>query len=287
MARAALSRRGAQPEVRASEGGRLSEISAALLSVLMPAGCRICESLLTRASRIPICDECLASFQPIVSAVCDTCGNPIEGVTTGSQEPASGDGQKFLCPICMRKKHYEKRIYHFDRVRSWSLYDGTIVRAIILLKFENIDPLGRLFAGYLREMVAREAAAFEADVVVPVPLHRQRERERGYNQAALIARPLAKMLGAPYKSVLLTRTRPRPDKHVLSHDERWESVRGAFATRPGSQVDNLRVLLVDDVMTTGATLDSCAKALLDAGAKAVAGLTVARAVSRRSAEHLQ
>jgi competence protein ComFC len=124
-------------------------------------------------------------------------------------------------------------------------------------------------------------------VVVPVPLHRQRERERGYNQAALIAKPLAKMLGLPCKSVLLTRIRPRPDKHILTLEERWESVRGAFATRPGSQIDNLRVLLLDDVMTTGATLDSCAKTLRDAGARSVVGVTVARARLRNSAAHLR
>jgi predicted amidophosphoribosyltransferase len=74
------------------------------------------------------------------------------------------------------------------------------------------------------------------------------------------------------------RTRARPDKQVLSLEERWESVRGAFATRPGSQVDNLRVLLVDDVLTTGATLDACARALREAGAKSVIGLTAGRAV---------
>jgi len=73
------------------------------------------------------------------------------------------------------------------------------------------------------------------------------------------------------------RIRARPDKHILSLEERWESVRGAFATRPGSQVDKLRVLLVDDVMTTGATLDACAKVLREAGARSVIALTVARA----------
>jgi competence protein ComFC len=130
-------------------------------------------------------------------------------------------------------------------------------------------------------------AALQADVVVPVPLHRQRERERGYNQAALIAKPLAKRLRLPYKSVLLTRIRPRPDKDLLSYEERWESVRGAFATRAGSQVDNLRVLLVDGVMTSGATLDSCAKTLREAGARSVIGLTVARAVLKNAAERLQ
>jgi ComF family protein len=162
-----------------------------------------------------------------------------------------------------------------------------MVQAILFLKFESIDPLGELFARMLAEMAVLGGPAFEADVVVPVPLHRRRQRERGYNQAALIAKPLAKRLGLPYKSVLLTRIRPRPERHLLTLDERWESVRGAFATRPGSQVDNLRVLLVDDVMTTGAMLDSCAKTLRDAGARSVTGLTVARAKLRNTADDLR
>src|SRR3989440_11754570 len=145
----------------------------------------------------------------------------------------------------------------------------------MLLKFERMEPLGRWFAERLVEVARREAIT--VDIVVPVPLHRQRERERGYNQADLIARPLAKRLKLPYRAVLLVRTRPRPAKQILSLEERWTSVRSAFATRPGSQVDKLRVLLVDDVMTTGATLDACARALREAGAKSVIGLTVARA----------
>ena len=209
--------------------------------------------------------------------VCDKCGRSIEGL-------ANSDEDTFVCPTCAND---EWGGYAFDRVRSWAVYEGALVRAILLLKFENIDPLGKLFAGRLAQVAVDGGPAFEADVVVPVPLHRQRERERGYNQAALIAKPLAKRLGLPYKSVLLTRIRPRPDKHLLSYEERWESVRGAFATRPGSQVDNLRVLLVDDVMTSGATLDSCAKTLREAGARSVIGLTVARAVLRNATERLR
>jgi len=138
--------------------------------------------------------------------------------------------------------------------------------------------LGVWFAERLAELVNTGGGPLAVDVVVPVPLHRERQKERGYNQAALLSRPLAKKLRLPHKAVLLMRTRARPDKQVLSLEERWESVRGAFATRPGSQVDNLRVLLVDDVLTSGATLDACARALLDAGAKSVIGLTVARAM---------
>ena len=255
----------------------LSNVRSALLSVAFPAGCRICERLLTEATRIPICNDCLGSFGPITGTVCDKCGRAVEGA-------ARSDLETFVCPTCANG---EGRGYAFVRVKRWAVYEGTLVRAILLLKFENIDLLGKLFAQWFAEVVAGSGSAFQADVVVPVPLHRQRERERGYNQAALIAKPLAKRLGLPYKSVLLTRIRPRPDKHLLSYEERWESVRGAFATRPGSQVDNLRVLLVDDVMTSGATLDSCAKTLREAGARSVIGLTVARAVLRNATERLR
>jgi competence protein ComFC len=117
----------------------------------------------------------------------------------------------------------------------------------------------------------------EADVIVPVPLHRQRARERGFNQVDVFGRPLAKGLGLPYRSLLLVRSRARPEKHLLRQEERWEAVRGAFAMRSGGRVDNLRILLLDDVMTTGATLDACSRALRDAGAKSVLGLTIARA----------
>jgi ComF family protein len=257
-------------------GGWIAGAGDALVSVLFPADCRICEGLLTRASRVPICGECLAAFRTLPQRVCELCGWPLEAPFAAARArcgPADGQAQESLaCTIC------PGRTFAFDRARSYAAYDGAVVRAIVMLKFERIEPLGAWFADRLWETVKRDGKALAADIVVPVPLHRQRERERGYNQADLVARPLARRLGLPYRAVLLVRTRPRPDKQVLSLSERWESVRGAFATRPGSQVDNLRVLLVDDVMTTGATLDACARALREAGAKSVIGLTVARAV---------
>jgi ComF family protein len=167
--------------------------------------------------------------------------------------------------------------YAFERARSFAIYENEIVRAIVMLKFERIEPLAKWFAERLAEIHAANAKILGADVVVPVPLHRDREKERGYNQAELLSKPLAKILRLPHRGVLLVRTKPRPAKLVLTLRERWAVVRGAFEIRPGSQVDNLRVLLLDDVMTTGATLDACSKALRDAGAKSVVALTVARA----------
>jgi ComF family protein len=243
----------------------MAEAGDALTSVFFPAPCRICDGLLVRASRVPICEDCRDTFAALPETRCAVCGVGLAGLT-------ADEGQQPVCPLC------KERTYGFDRARSYGIYKGALIRAILLLKFEEMAPLGEWFAARLAELVHQAPELLAADIVVPVPLHRQREKERGYNQAALIAKPLAKRLGLPYGAVLLVRTRPRPDKHILSEEERWESVRGAFATRPGSQVDKRRVLLVDDVLTTGATLDACARALREAGAKSVIGLTVARAL---------
>ncbi|HUI73951.1 MAG TPA: ComF family protein [Candidatus Acidoferrum sp.] len=247
----------------------LSAARDALTSVLLGGDCRICKRVLLHSSRVPLCQECLESFALMPGEVCAKCGLPRE---TWSVESAGQTEEEARCPACRAE------MFAFDRARSFAVYENAVVRAILLLKFERIEPLGWWFARRLAQIVAEQGESFAADVVVPVPLHRDRERERGYNQAEMLSKPLAKILGLPHRGVLLMRTKPRPNKHILTLEERWEAVRGAFATRPGSQVDNQRVLLVDDVMTTGATLDACAKALREAGAKAVLGLTVARAV---------
>jgi competence protein ComFC len=255
----------------------LNAAGDAVVSVFFPAGCRLCDQLLTRATRVPICDECFASFCPLPPSVCTICGAPV--VTPFSTVPGAASEPETLANLDAPSRgclQCQGRTFAHERALSYAAYGGQLAKTIILLKFERVEPLAAWLAEKLAIVATREAVA--ADIVVPVPLHSQRESERGYNQAGLFARPLAKRLGLPYRPVLLMRTKPRPDKRVLSFSERWESVRGAFATRPGSRVDNLRVLLIDDVRTTGATLDACSKALLLAGAKSVVGLTVARAV---------
>lgn len=239
-----------------------------LAAVLFPAPCRICGATLLTASRIPICVNCFAAFKPIEQPMCACCGRPFLVAS-----PVASVSGEVLCRLCQRK------YYAFDRARSYGVYNDALHHAILLLKYEEVVRLGDWFAARLAEIVEREAAEFRADVVVPVPLHPDRERERGYNQAELIARPLARRLHLKQGAYLLMRTKPRPPRLVLSRKEHWDSVRGAYATRKGLRVDKLRVLLIDDVLTTGATLDSCARALKDAGAASVLGLTVARVVS--------
>jgi len=239
----------------------------ALASLVLPAPCRICARVLDTGSAIPFCHDCIGALtQTLREPLCAQCGRPIvsAAVKEGISQP--------LCHLC------RSGVYAFDFARSFGAYTPRMSRAILLLKYGNVAPLGKWFAQRLAGLVAGQPQEFAADAVVPVPLDRGRLRERGYNQAELIAKPLARMLGIPFRSYLLVRTRPRPNQLRLTRRERWETVRGAYATHKTAQVDKLRVILVDDVFTTGATLDACSRALKGAGAARVVGLTVARAL---------
>jgi competence protein ComFC len=220
---------------------------------------------LDTASRVPICEQCLSSFEKISGPQCVCCGRPIIS-------PVAADFLVVQCRLCRAKT------FGFDTARSFALYNSPMVRAILLLKHDGVAPMGVWFADRLKELAARTPECLNADVIVPVPLHPARLRERGYNQAELIARPLAKRLKLRVKPFLLVRTRPRPEKLRMTRRERWDTVKGAYVAREGIRVDKLHILLVDDVMTTGATLDACSRALRKAGAARVTALTVARSV---------
>src|ERR1700674_1602365 len=244
----------------------------ALASLVLPAPCRICNRILDTGSPIPFCHACIAALtQTLPEPLCGQCGRPI--VSTAVAEGVSLP----LCHLCRNGK------YAFDFARSFGPYTPRMSRAILLLKYGNVAPLGAWFARRLAGLIASQPQGFAADAVVPVPLDRGRQRERGYNRAEHIAKPLACLLGIPFRSYLLVRTRPRPNQLRLTFRERWETVRGAYATHKMAQVDKLRVLLVDDVFTTGATLDACSRALKGAGAARVVGLTVARALPQSPA----
>jgi predicted amidophosphoribosyltransferase len=169
----------------------------ALASVIFPAPCRVCGELLLSASRIPICGDCLASFERIAEPMCQTCGRPFTYPIAAQTVPS-------LCRLC------RARFSGFERARSYANYNDALAKAIVLLKYEEVKPLGRWFAERLAEVVRENTEAIRVDVVVPVPLHPDRQRERGYNQAELIARPLANMLGIRLGPYLLVRKQPRP-----------------------------------------------------------------------------
>ena len=192
--------------------------------------------------------------------VCDGCGAPF---------PYSF-GAGVRCPACTDHPHL------FDRARATCLYDEESRDLILKLKHADRTDLAGLFARW----IARSAADLlaDADAITPVPLHRTRLFSRRYNQAAEIARPLSRMAHIPYRPDWLVRPRASPSQGNKSARGRRLNVRGAFAVPPSAarQVVGKRILLIDDVFTTGATVDACARALKRAGAAAVDVAVVAR-----------
>lgn len=199
-----------------------------------------------------VCDRCAARLTVFQPPWCPRCGAP--------------EGQPNTRCRCGQLPE------SLDRVRSTTLYAGWLRQAIIAFKYEGerarADHLGAC-------LVDAVAALLPADALVPVPLHQRRLRERGYNQAALLAHRVSAVVGVPVTEALI-RTRPTPQQVGLDAARRQANVRGAFAAAPGAEVDGLRFILIDDVLTTGATLGACAEVLRVAGAASVAAATLAR-----------
>jgi len=164
---------------------------------------------------------------------------------------------------------------HIDGIRSVALFEGTVREAIHRLKYDYVREL----AVPLGEMLSRfwEQTPLAGDVLVPVPLHARRLKERGYNQATLLAQRLGQATGIPVDDRALHRDRYTSSQTGLTAQQRRRNVDAAFSCR-GTGIAGKRVVLIDDVCTTGATLEACGEAMRDAHAKSVWALTVARAV---------
>ncbi len=239
------------------------EIGARLLWLLVPGECRICGASLIRLSRIPVCAKCLQPPEPLSAEYfCVCCRTPFLNAA-----PLDEQGRCRLCRQGMRG---------FDAAYSWGAYEGRLRDLIHLFKYGGIRPLGKVLGEWMALAMPREE---RFDRIVPVPLHWVKRCRRGFNQSELLARAIARRYGMPV-SPLLRRVRATAAQAGLSHSARRANVEGAFRVRRGVSLEGLRVLLVDDVMTTGATASACARALKQAGARYVAVLTLARADRR-------
>lgn len=212
----------------------------------------------------PVCADCLANLQPLSEArSCDLCGLPFE-------ESAALQGTT-RCGACMAEPPT------FDRARSFGVYEGHLRQLIHLLKYERMRPL----AGPLADGMATVLESFPVpDLLMPVPLFRTRRWQRGFNQALALTRELSRRTAIPFEKRALQRSRATQPQAGLSYAERRRNVQGAFVVSQRHRVSGRTILVIDDVMTTGATLDACARSLKAAGAKAVLTLTVARAKRR-------
>jgi ComF family protein len=227
------------------------------LDLLFPPACGGCGKLGSRW-----CKECQQRVQLLNGTLCEVCGLPqdVEGV----------------CDTCRIDRP------HFHVLRAWAVFDDPLRNALHKLKYRRDIALGDAITAHMIYYV--KSLNWQLDMVVPIPLSRQRYKQRGYNQVGMIARPLALALGVEFAPKALVRHKETRSQVGLSKRERWKNVQGAF--RAGSNVNGKNILVLDDVSTTGSTLSSSAEALLSSGAKNIYALTVARALPRHGLRHV-
>jgi ComF family protein len=232
------------------------------LAVLaFPASCILCRSSLDRPLDGPLCYECLQSLPRIRQPYCPRCGLPYEeGVAPG------------LCGSCRGGPRRRR----FRLARAAGPYEGDLRESLIHLKFRGRQRIASSLGRFAFERCVLSDALEKPVAVVPVPLGRIRRRQRGYNQAELLAVAIARLAEVPMKRRVLVKSKERPPQAELSAEARWRNAVGAYQARIPSRLFGKPLLLVDDVFTTGATVEACTRALLKAGAGLVDVLTVAR-----------
>src|SRR6266403_4865532 len=235
------------------------DLLEAAVSLLYPSVCTICGRSI-RADEC-LCDQCESKAVRIVAPFCQKCSEPFEGSITST----------FTCANCAHRE------IHFDAAVAAYRGRGVVRQIIHEFKYNRQIHLRHLVARWLGAALDDERLCGRRfDVIVPVPLHPARQRERGFNQASLLAELLSARTSIPVKP-LLERTRYTTTQTALDRSERMENLHNAFRLRKNADVRGLRVLLIDDVLTTGSTLSECARVLKRAGAISVHAATAARA----------
>lgn len=235
------------------------EFLRAFLDVLFPPLCHVCKAPVPEAGELHLCAACLGAMTPITSPLCPRCGVP----------HGTEGGIDHLCGSCLLTPP------PFDGARGALLYDGPLQELIHRHKYGHKAHLRRPLALLAVRHLSPFVLAVAPEVIVSVPLHRTRLRERGFNQAVLMGAVMAREWRLPLLRDILRRVRPTVAQVTLSGQERRANVRGAFAVAGPGRVAGKRVLLVDDVATTGSTVAECSRVLKGAGASAVFVATVA------------
>jgi ComF family protein len=234
-----------------------------LLNLIYPDACLICAQTVSRRRECGVCGKCWGNLLAlkINPPQCPSCGLPL---------PNFNEDSEHLCLNC------SQQLPAYSGARSFGYYSAELRNVIQALKFQGRENLVDLLAPLLARVFFDSWDRTDFDSIAAIPLHPQRRRERGFNQSELLARSLSNLVAIPYASVL-HRVRPTQPQVDLTDRQRWENVRNAFRCKKPAEISGRRVLLIDDVMTTGATAASAAQTLLDSGVRHVSVLTVARA----------
>jgi len=230
------------------------------LSFLYPEVCQFCHEQPATPAEGYVCSKCSRHLRFILPPLCERCGLPFQGEITDT----------FRCSNCHDVE------LHFSRARSVVAAQGMVLEIVHRWKYQRELWFEPFLAGLLIQEAASTLGAEGWDFLVPVPLHPLKEREREFNQSLHLARRLSVATGLPVRDDAVRRIAPTRVQASLSREERRANVRKAFTGSGGGGIKGKRAVLVDDVLTTGATTSACARALREAGATDVCVWTVAR-----------
>lgn len=241
---------------------RIRDFANGALGFLYPECCQICLKARSTPAEGFICPDCKTSIKLIEPPFCETCGRPYEGAITN----------RFECENCRQQK------VDFTTARSAAAAQDVLLDIIHRYKYQRALWFEPVLTDLLISKAKPDLARQSWDFLVPIPLHPTRQREREFNQAERLARCLGKATGIAVQANLLRRTRLTTSQTLLSRDQRIVNVRNAFALDNREKLTGGRFVLIDDVFTTGATANACAKLLRAGGADEVCVWTVARGI---------
>jgi ComF family protein len=234
-----------------------------LFQFFLPPQCPCCEKF-SEEGKQGFCSNCLSQIRWIEPPFCSICGIPF----------ISSEVETHPCGACVTHRKY------FTIARALGAFEGSLQEAIHRWKYEGKTYLTPFFAEWMAEGLNRYWEPGSFDLLIPVPLHTQRLRERGFNQALLLVKDLSRRTGIPYQKTILQKKKLTIPQVNLSGAEREKGLRGAFNVIEKEKLLGMSVLLVDDVYTTGATVNECSKMLLRGGAERVDVFTLAHAIKR-------
>lgn len=237
-----------------------------ILDLLFPAACHACRGEL-RKSAIPFfCEACWSGIRPLEGPFCPQCGKPFSSSSALSFSPGH------RCGDCRSAPPF------FDRMTTPYSFDGVLAKGLFLYKYNRkvalASPLSALILPFLESIG-------KIDLILPVPLHPERLREREFNQSLLLGNILGREFKKPLKERLLIKVKPTEHQMKLNRRDRRKNLKHSFAVSDPKKIAEKRVLLVDDVFTTGATMNECAKVLKKAGCREVAGCAIARTLLKK------
>lgn len=237
----------------------MMQLLSTILDLLYPRSCIAC-GMMSDRPYFHFCWQCLSKLRIVTHPFCRICGDPVDGTVN----------IEYTCSSCNNRRPF------FTAARSAARYSGPLENAIQAFKYANMTHLSADFTLFLSACVATHYAGIHFDIVTYVPLYPRKQRERTYNQSQILAESLARKLKLPSKPHILSRIRDTKTQTTLTASQRSQNVRGAFDVKNRDWIEGKTILIVDDVMTTGATVNECARMLKQAKASDVYVVTVAR-----------